>query len=77
MPNIVQRRYRRKEAAEYLEAHHGVKRAPATLAKLAVIGGGPRFYKAGARTVLYDADELDRWAVELLGRPLSSTSDYA
>jgi hypothetical protein len=77
MPEIVPTRIRRNDAAAYLKARHGLICAPATLAKLAVIGGGPRFYKPGARTVLYDTAELDRWATEKLGRPLASTSDAA
>ena len=77
MPEIVPNRIRRNEAAAYLQARHGLTCAPATLAKYAVIGGGPRFYKPGARTVLYDVAELDRWASEKLGRPRASTSDAA
>lgn len=51
----------------------GIERSPATLAKYVVLGGGPKFHKAG-RWPLYDPDELDRWAAELIGRPLASTS---
>lgn len=77
MPEIVPIRLRRTEAAAYLQTRHGLTCAPATLAKLACHGGGPKFRKPGARTVLYDRDELDRWAAEKLGRPLASTSDAA
>jgi hypothetical protein len=35
------RRFRRKEACDYLNDEHGVRRSPRTLAKLAVLGGGP------------------------------------
>jgi hypothetical protein len=75
MLEVVPTRLRRNQAAEYLRSRHGLPCAPATLAKLAVLGGGPRFHKPGARTVLYDAAELDRWASEKLGRPRASTSD--
>jgi hypothetical protein len=67
-------RLRRWEASDYLAAEHGIPCAPATLAKLACIGGGPAFYKAG-RTPLYPRDELDRWAGERLGRLVRSTSE--
>ncbi|QCN96464.1 hypothetical protein D3093_11665 [Azospirillum argentinense] len=67
-------RLRRWEASEYLELVHGITIAPATLAKLASIGGGPSFNKAN-RTPLYPAVELDRWAIERLGKLVRSTSD--
>ena len=54
----------RKEAAAYL----GVISA-ATLAKYAVFGGGPRFYKLSSR-VGYKIEDLDSWA-----QPKTSTSD--
>ena len=38
---------RRKAASQYLEETWGVNRAPSTLAKYAVIGGGPTFRRAG------------------------------
>ena len=65
---------RRFEASEYLFERHGIKRAPATLAKLAVIGGGPAFRKAN-RTPLYDITTLDAWAESLLSQSKVSTSD--
>ncbi len=54
----------RKEAAEYL----GVISAP-TLAKYAVNGGGPRFYKLSSK-VGYTIEDLDAWA-----QARTSTSD--
>jgi hypothetical protein len=48
--------------------------APATLAKLAVVGGGPLFHRAG-RIPLYAVEELDRYARERLGKAMRSTSD--
>jgi hypothetical protein len=68
------RRFRRKEASSYLLEEHGLQYAPATLAKLAVIGGGPRFQHAG-RIPLYPPDELDAWASKILSPLKSSTSD--
>jgi hypothetical protein len=65
---------RRKAASEYLRETHGLDRAPSTLAKLAVIGGGPIFRRAG-RVPLYSPDDLDHWAQSLLSAPMRSTSD--
>ena len=66
-------RYRSDEASVYLEAHHGVKVAPATLDKLRCVGGGPEFQKFG-RSALYHRERLDAWALEKLGQPLRNTS---
>ncbi len=68
------RRLRRSEAATYLLETHGIRRAVGTLAKLAVVGGGPRFRVAG-RTPLYAPDDLDAWAESILSPPVSSTSE--
>jgi hypothetical protein len=69
-------RLRRREASAYLDSEHGISCAPATLAKLACIGGGPAFHKAG-RTPLYPREELDRWAKERLGRLVRNTSELS
>ncbi|MEY4249017.1 MAG: hypothetical protein RJA87_650 [Pseudomonadota bacterium] len=65
---------RRAEASKYLFEQHGIMRAPATLAKLACIGGGPRFQTAG-RFPLYRQQELDLWAASILSPLKSSTTD--
>lgn len=70
----INRPLRRYEASNYLLDTHGIRRAVGTLAKLAVIGGGPRFRVAG-RTPLYAADDLDAWADSILSPPVSSTSE--
>ena len=67
--------YRRKQAADYL-TQAGLPVAVATLAKLAVVGGGPQFQKWG-RYPVYSEKSLDSWASERLGRPMRSTSDIA
>jgi hypothetical protein len=67
---------RRKPAASYLNDTWGVPTAASTLAKLAVIGGGPTFHSAG-RIPLYEIEELDRFAKVKLGKPRRSTSDVA
>ena len=63
----------RQEASTYLFENHGIRRSPSTLAKLAVIGGGPSFRKAG-RTPLYTVAALDEWANEITSAPVRSTS---
>ncbi len=67
---------RRKAASQYLEETWGVNRAPSTLAKYAVIGGGPTFRRAG-RVPLYSANDLDEWVASKLSPPMRSTSDAA
>lgn len=65
---------RRKAASQYLDEAWGVNRAPSTLAKYAVIGGGPTFRRAG-RVPLYSTDDLDEWVASKLSLPMRSTSD--
>src|SRR6266446_5861198 len=67
---------RRKAASEYLAQNHGVHRAASTLAKLAVIGGGPIFRRVG-RVPLYSTADLDDWVASKLSAPMRSTSDGA
>lgn len=75
LPKHLQKpRLRRWEASEYMEFAHGFTVAPATLAKLASIGGGPGFHRVG-RIPLYPRDELDRWVTEKLGSMVMSTSE--
>ncbi len=72
--NTPNRPLNRREASAYLLEVHGIKRSYATLCKLAVVGGGPRFRKAN-RNPLYDAAELDAWAAEITSAPVRSTSE--
>ena len=65
---------RRAEASAYLLKRHGLSRTAATLAKLAVTGGGPPFRKAN-RTPIYDPADLDRWAASITSPPVRSTSE--
>jgi hypothetical protein len=60
-----------------LAEKHGIVRAPATLNKLRVIGGGPRFRRIGSKFITYDDASLDSWATSLISAPLSSTSQAA
>jgi hypothetical protein len=65
---------RRRAAATYLTEVWGLPCAPTTLAKRAVVGGGPAFHSAG-RTVLYAIEELDRYARERIGGSHRTTSE--
>ncbi|HZR89950.1 MAG TPA: hypothetical protein VFB02_24360 [Bradyrhizobium sp.] len=65
---------RRKEASTYLRDKFGLKREPSTLAKLAVIGGGPPFRLLN-RVPLYTPADLDQWVASRLGPRMHSTSD--
>lgn len=65
---------RRDQVAAYLQSTWGIRRTVGTLAKLAVVGGGPPFHKDG-RVPLYDPALVDAWARERLGAARTSTSD--
>jgi hypothetical protein len=65
---------RRKAASAYLLEKFGIERAPGTLAKLATLGGGPVFCRVG-RIPIYATDDLDTWALSLIGTPMRSTSE--
>lgn len=66
---------RRSEAADYLQERYGCYTAE-TLAKLACVGGGPRFVKIGAFP-LYKAADLDKWIGSRMSQPVSSTAELA
>jgi hypothetical protein len=63
----------RKDAAQYLTTH-GFTTAPATLAKLACLGGGPSFRSFG-RKPLYRETDLIAWAQARTTGPRRSTSE--
>lgn len=63
-----------KEASQLLSDEFGIRRTPATLAKLRCIGGSAPFIKAG-RAVLYPDALLRAWAGSLLSAPMNSTSE--
>ncbi|HKM71336.1 MAG TPA: DNA-binding protein [Stellaceae bacterium] len=67
------RRLDRKQAAQFL-TERGYRTAPATLAKLACIGGGPAFESFGRRPLYREADLL-AWAMAKTTGPRRSTSD--
>jgi hypothetical protein len=68
----LDRRLDRKEGAQFLTTH-GYRTAPATLAKLAVLGGGPVFASFGRRPLYREADLLS-WAQARTTGPRRSTS---
>ena len=57
-PLVPSRLLRRAEAAQHIHDKWGYPCSPRTLAKYAVIGGGPSFRKAG-RYPLYNPENLD------------------
>jgi hypothetical protein len=65
---------RRADAARYIREAHGIPCAPTTLAKYAVLGGGPVFRKAG-KFPIYSRDDLDAWVNQRLSKPVLSTSE--
>ena len=71
---VPSRLLRRAEAAQHIHDKWGYPCSPKTLAKYAVVGGGPRFRKAG-RYPLYHPDDLDAWIGGKLSDPVTSTSE--
>jgi hypothetical protein len=65
---------RRAEAVRYLADRWGIPCSVRALAKLAVVGGGPEYRKAG-RTPLYPEDALDEYAQARLSRRVRKTAD--
>jgi hypothetical protein len=70
------RNYRRSEASAYLKENYGLSYTTATLAKMAVVGGGPP-YHARPRFPLYPEVTLDTWARQKLGPLVRSSSEVA
>jgi hypothetical protein len=71
--NVSPRYRRRADAARYVRETWGLPCSPSWLAKLAVVGGGPVFRKAG-RFPIYTDDDLDSWCQRRIGAPRCSTS---
>jgi hypothetical protein len=63
----------RRSAAKYVHDVHGLRCSEKWLAKLAVTGGGPVYFKDG-RAVLYRHDELDAWVGRRVTGPWKSSS---
>ena len=73
-PQLILPNMRRADAARYIREAHGIPCAPTTLAKYAVLGGGPAFRKAG-KFPIYSRDDLDAWAERRLSKLVRSTSE--
>jgi hypothetical protein len=71
-----QRPLDRREASQYLFEKHGIRHAAGTLAKLASIGGGPAYRKAGRRAI-YDVPALDAYAEHIISEPATSSSAHS
>lgn len=67
---------RRKQAADYIRDQWGMPCSTKWLAKLAVVGGGPVFRKAG-RYPMYPPAGLDDWVEKRMGSPRTNTSGKA
>lgn len=70
MDNIL---LRRSQAAAFLQERYGAY-TTATLARLAVQGGGPPFVKFG-RFPLYRTEDLEAWAESRMSKLVSSTAE--
>ena len=66
----------RPEASQYLLEHHGVRRSPGTLAKLASQGGGPKYRRAGLRQVIYEMPHLDEYAKSIVTEPAANSKEH-
>jgi len=64
---------RAKDAGVYLKETFGFG-SEKSLNKLACVGGGPVFHKAGPAR-LYTQEALDAWAMSKIGAAQRSTSD--
>lgn len=64
---------RREQAAAYLQSRYGAYTTE-TLAKLACVGGGPRFRRLG-RWPVYTIADLDAWVLGRLSEPVGSTAE--
>ena len=74
MMNVSLKYLRRNEAASFVREKWAMPCSPKWLAKLAVVGGGPIYRKAGQYPIYLTAD-LDAWAQSRIGAPQRSTSD--
>jgi hypothetical protein len=68
----------RRDAADYLLTKHGLEVSAEDLARLAIVGGGPRFRLLAGRTgrAVYTEPDLDSWARTYLGPLVARVSDH-
>ncbi|GJD46809.1 hypothetical protein AFCDBAGC_4693 [Methylobacterium cerastii] len=72
----TERLMRRVEAASFIRETFGVSCCASTLAKLAVVGGGPEYQKFG-RFPLYTPSACRAWVQGRLSRRVTSTSELS
>ncbi len=65
----------RDDAAAYIRDQHKLRCTAGYLAKLASIGGGPRFHKLDGYAVIYLDADLDAWAQTRLQGPFNKSSE--
>jgi hypothetical protein len=65
----------RQCASEHIEKTWGLRCSARTLAKLAVVGGGPAFHKSG-RDALYDPESLEIWAQKKISPPADTAREH-
>jgi hypothetical protein len=65
----------RAQASKHVEEIWSIPCKPKTLAKLAVVGGGPVYRLAHQRYPRYAVADLDAWAQSRLGPKRRSTSE--
>ena len=68
--------FTRVQTAELIRVRFGLPCSRKTLEKWAVVGGGPRFVRSGAR-VLYPEDEIVAWFESRTSGRMASTSAIA
>lgn len=69
---VMTKYFNRREASEYIR-EQGLPCAPATLAKMATVGGGP-IYRKFSRNVVYTREDLDAWILSRLSAPKTNTA---
>jgi hypothetical protein len=72
----VTRLLSRRDASKYVEDNWCIPCKAKTLAKLAVVGGGPAYRLAHQRYPRYAPSDLDEWARSRLGPKQRSTSEF-
>jgi hypothetical protein len=64
-----------QDACEFLYKEYGIRRTPATLAKLRVVGGNAPPYRKLNRSIYYSSNDLRDWAEAGLNTRYHATSD--
>jgi len=65
------------DASAYLAGQYGIRRKPRTLANYRRKGGGPEYHRVSPREVVYSVDALDKYAEQLIGKPIRHTAEEA